>query len=309
MSAARPWLDLIRVGNLPTVWTNVLAGAVCGGFAAGGPIDPRGVALAAAAGSCAYAAGMALNDIADAARDRAEKPHRPIAAGALSRRGAAVLAGLCALIGPGLAYAAGGAWSAAVLGAILLLAALYNLLHALSAWPIAALALCRGLLYPLGAIGGAAVSADPSIAARPIVWVPAAGLAVYTAMLSMAARSEDRPGNRVPAWLAFGVGAPAIAPAAWIVASAQPAPAAWLWGGAALATLVVWMARTAALATGTAPPRRPGPPRTVRAVMAWLAGLALVDALTIGAVGSPMTPLAWAGFAAVAVLHRRLLSS
>ncbi|MBA4027974.1 MAG: hypothetical protein C0475_02320 [Planctomyces sp.] len=306
-----PWLDLIRVGNLPTVWTNVLAGAVCGAAAGGGPIHPPSVALAAVAGSCAYAAGMALNDVADARRDRAEKPRRPIAAGALPRRSAAALASACAIAGPGVAYLAGGALAGALLGVILLLAALYNALHARSAWAIAALALCRGLLYPLGAIAGAAASDGTILATRAGVWVPAAGVAAYTALLSIAARREDRPGARVPAWLALSVGVPAVAGAAWLVVGAQArTPAmAWLWGGAALLALVVWMARTAAVATATAPLRSPGPPRTVRAVMSWLAGLSLADALMIGAAGSPLVALAWLGFAVVVALHRRFLGS
>src|SRR5690606_3019326 len=73
-------LRLGRVSNLPTVWTNTLAGIVL----AGGHIaDPRTVPLLVAF-SLFYVAGMYLNDAYDAEIDARERPERPIPSGQIS---------------------------------------------------------------------------------------------------------------------------------------------------------------------------------------------------------------------------------
>ena len=73
-------LRLGRVSNLPTVWTNALAGIVlAGGHAA----DPRTLPLLVAL-SLFYVAGMYLNDAFDAEIDARERPERPIPSGQVS---------------------------------------------------------------------------------------------------------------------------------------------------------------------------------------------------------------------------------
>jgi len=89
-SRARTWLLLARVSNLPTVWTNVLAGIVV----AGAPL--AWFLPAAAAASLFYTGGMCLNDAFDADIDTVERPDRPIPAGDVSRAG--VFAGGAALM-------------------------------------------------------------------------------------------------------------------------------------------------------------------------------------------------------------------
>lgn len=70
-------LKLGRVSNLPTVWTNVLAGAalVNPGF------DWLSVIIAATAVSLLYVAGMFLNDVFDLEWDRGHQPARPLVTG------------------------------------------------------------------------------------------------------------------------------------------------------------------------------------------------------------------------------------
>src|SRR5262249_30013757 len=92
-------LKLGRVSNLPTVWTNVLAGTVLAG---GDWRDGRfGIVLVAM--SVFYIGGMYLNDYFDRAVDARERPTRPIPAGeisaaAVAAAGAAMLASAIALM-------------------------------------------------------------------------------------------------------------------------------------------------------------------------------------------------------------------
>jgi hypothetical protein len=76
------YLRLGRVSNLPTVWTNAMAGVVL----AGGSPEPESLAWLAAALSLFYIGGMFLNDAFDADFDRQFRPERPIPAGQISRR-------------------------------------------------------------------------------------------------------------------------------------------------------------------------------------------------------------------------------
>ena len=72
-------LRLGRVSNLPTVWTNVLAGVALAGAS-----PWQWAVLPAALGlSLAYLGGMYLNDAFDSAIDARERPSRPIPSGAI----------------------------------------------------------------------------------------------------------------------------------------------------------------------------------------------------------------------------------
>ena len=76
----RTYLRLGRVSNLPTVWTNVLAGIVL----AGGPLEPGTLAALVVALSLFYVGGMYLNDAFDRTIDARERPERPIPSGLIS---------------------------------------------------------------------------------------------------------------------------------------------------------------------------------------------------------------------------------
>lgn len=73
-------LRLGRVSNLPTVWTNVVAGAVLSGSA----LTPLSLVILLVAISLFYIAGMYLNDAFDREFDAAVYPQRPIPSGAVS---------------------------------------------------------------------------------------------------------------------------------------------------------------------------------------------------------------------------------
>src|SRR5262245_15143087 len=70
-------LQLGRVSNLPTIWSNVLVGRVLAG---GQPWRPATL-LVMLAVSLLYVGGMYLNDAFDRDIDARERPTRPIPAG------------------------------------------------------------------------------------------------------------------------------------------------------------------------------------------------------------------------------------
>ena len=78
-SMLRTVLVLGRTSNLPTVWTNVLAGW----FLAGGSWDWQ-IAWLALAVSALYLGGMTLNDAFDVKWDREHAQERPVPSGAIS---------------------------------------------------------------------------------------------------------------------------------------------------------------------------------------------------------------------------------
>ena len=70
-------LRLGQISNVPTIWTNVLAGSVI----AGGAAHSEGIGLIAIAMTAFYVGGMYLNDFFDRAIDARDRPGRPIDAG------------------------------------------------------------------------------------------------------------------------------------------------------------------------------------------------------------------------------------
>jgi len=77
----RTLLVLGRVSNLPTVWSNCLAGWL---IADGGTFQR--LLLVCVGASCLYLGGMFLNDAFDVEFDRQHRGERPIPSGAISLR-------------------------------------------------------------------------------------------------------------------------------------------------------------------------------------------------------------------------------
>ncbi len=188
-SAGRPaaWLELWRVSNTPTVVSNAITG--CALAAGSGPFPWRAFGWAAPALVLIYVAGMALNDVLDAAVDRVERPGRPIPSGRVSRGAAAGF--VVAADAAALALLAVLGWPAVAMGgALVLCATLYNVVHRAHRASVVLMGGCRGL----------AVIVAASAVAWPLDWgrvVPVAGLlALYVVSLSVVARAEaGRPGR------------------------------------------------------------------------------------------------------------------
>jgi 4-hydroxybenzoate polyprenyltransferase len=272
-------LTLGRVSNLPTVWTNVLAGTVL----AGGSWQDTRIGIALTAMSLAYVGGMYLNDYFDRAIDARERPGRPIPAGAISA--AAVAAIGFAMLAGGIAILATTGVAAALTG--LALAALivnYDVHHKGNPLAPAVMGACRALVYV-----GAAAAVAGAVPER--IFIAALALLTYTAGITYAARQEsfDRVGNL---WPLLALSAPLLVA---LPALGQGPIAATIylaligWTGFALHLLV---RRTMAGAVS-------------RAVGALIAGISLVDAaLMAGAAALVPAAIALAGFAATLLFQR-----
>ncbi len=143
----RIWLQLLRAPNLFTVPGDPFAGYL---LACWGEVEPR-IALPVLASLFFYASGLLLNDLADLAEDRAERPARPLPSGVANR--VAVIAVMVALAIAGLALCAvAGVWTLGTGFALLLAITSYNL--GLKRVPVVGavnMGLCRGLSLVLGA--------------------------------------------------------------------------------------------------------------------------------------------------------------
>ena len=181
MALLRTLLVVGRISNLPTLWSNCLAGWWLGGVG-----DPEQLPLLVAGASLLYLGGMFLNDAFDAQYDRQYRPERPIPAGDISlttvwRWGLIVLG----LGGASLIFL--GRVTGALGVALLLLIVLYNAFHKQLVWAPILMAACRFLVYVIAA----------SIAANGVTgWALWGGLALafYIAGLSFLARREATPG-------------------------------------------------------------------------------------------------------------------
>ena len=276
-------LALGRVSNLPTVWTDMLAGVVLAGGALAHPALP---ALAAAL-TLFYVGGMYLNDFFDAAIDALERPERPIPAGRVRR--ATVGAAGFAMLGAGIALTAwvgvqaGTPWPPAAGTALAACIVLYDWHHKGNPLSPLVMGACRVLVY---------VTAGVSVAASlpPALLAGAAVLLGYLVGLTYTAKQENlgRVRNLWP--LAF-----LAAPAIYGAALALDAPAAWPF----LALHVAWMLIALHFV------RRRGPGDIPRAVVSLIAGISLVDALLVAAAGAGgLALLCVGGFALTLALQR-----
>ena len=274
-------LKLGRVSNVPTVWTNVLAGTVL----AGGDWRSARTGLVLVAMSLFYIGGMYLNDYFDRAIDARERPQRPIPAGEISAAavraiGFALLAGATALM-----LAAG--MTAAIVGLVLALCIVgYDLRHKGVALAPAVMGACRALVYC-----GAAAAAVGGISGT--VAFAALAAAAYVAGLTYAARQEslDKIGS--------------LWPLALLALPLVPASAAFDHGPVAIAfyaALVGWGICATYLLV-----RRPIAGAVSRAVAWLIAGLSLVDAAFLAGAGA-VVPACWAvaGFGATLALQRHI---
>ncbi len=194
-SRPRAYLLLARVSNLPTVWTNMLAGSLLAGVA----LNARTVLIASAAMSLVYCAGMWMNDACDAGADARARADRPIPRGDVTRAevwtGAAVLAGLgLAMLWFSGARAGARPWSVVLLGAI----AYYNIRHKADPLGPLAMGLCRGLLYIVAASAAAAVVPAPA-------WFGAAAIVLYVLGLTLVGKTLGPRAGDVMPWLIAGI--------------------------------------------------------------------------------------------------------
>jgi 4-hydroxybenzoate polyprenyltransferase len=153
----KAWLQLFRLPNLFTVPGDPLAGFL---IATGGRLDLR--ALCAVLASLAiYAAGLAMNDLADFAEDTRDRPKRPLPSGAIPRNTAWFATVNLTLLGLAFSFLAGPQALLMGIGTVLGVV-LYNfftkkipVIGALN------MGVCRGFSLLLGAAAG--LGPDPQM--------------------------------------------------------------------------------------------------------------------------------------------------
>lgn len=276
----RTLLILGRVSNLPTVWSNCLAGWVLGG---GGDWDhflTLGLGITAL-----YLGGMYLNDAFDAQFDTQHRPERPIPSGAIDlttvwKLGLGWLgAGLLILILLGT--------KPALFAALLTVSILvYDAVHKMFAFSPVLMAACRFFVILLAASAGYDGVTGLS------VW-SALALASYVAGLSYIARRESVP-TPLRHWPCLLLAAPLVL--ALIVNRGPYQPGGLLLG----AILLIWMLRSLRPALW-AEQRNPG-----RCVAGLLAGICLVDLLAVGPQAPWLTPV-FVGLFVLALLGQRFV--
>lgn len=295
----KAWLELARISNLPTAWTNVLAGWLL----AGGQLqDPR-VLWLLLGGSLLYSGGMILNDAADAGYDREHRNERPIPSGRVSAL-AAWSGGLgslalgflaCVMLG-----GAGAGMTLALVAAILA----YDFYHKPWSGSVIVMGLCRTLLY---LVAGSAVlgSLTPCTGSSVECPAPSVGIHVgpgsdlvhcalaigaYIVGLTMVARMEGRGGSPKRGMVLLSkllLYSPGIMAAARVFTGGDP-------------RVLILLLTFAVLVAVASRMMRRGGPEIGRAVGWLLAGIAVVDGLAVATVSFPLA----CGFVALAPFLR-----
>jgi len=181
----RALLELSRVSNLPTVWTNVLAAWII----ASGTDWPWTPALGwlLLGASLIYSAGMILNDACDVAWDREHRKERPIPSGRIGLKTVWIIGLVWLLGGYALMVFAGGAsWKITALLVAAVVA--YDVYHKPWAGSVVIMGACRTLLYL--AAGSASIGAYDDIDKAPFLYSGSLILGCYIVGLSLVARSE-----------------------------------------------------------------------------------------------------------------------
>jgi hypothetical protein len=276
----RTMLLLGRVSNLPTVWSNCLAGWILAGT---GPVNR--LAWVCAGATFLYVGGMYLNDAFDATFDRQHRPERPIPSGAISAK--AVWQWGILWLGAGLACV----WHLGTIPAMLalLLSAtifVYDAAHKIFAVSPVLMAGCRFLLVVLAAsIGDGGVTG----------WAVWSGLmlAGYVIGLSfMAQRESTHMALRV--WPLLFLVMPVVLA---VIINTGPFGRASVF---LILVLVTWILRSLRFAFW-APQRNIG-----RGVSSLLAGIVLVDALAV-VPGAPWSAAVFGSLFVLAVLFQQFV--
>lgn len=283
----RLYLRLGRVSNLPTVWSNVLAGILL----AGGEPDAALLLPLLASLTLFYTGGMFLNDAFDHGFDREFRPERPIPAGLIALQ--EVFGAGYAQLALGIVLLALPDWwrglpprPEPLLGgvALALLITYYNYRHKADAFSPLIMALCRAMIYVIAAKSVAGVLGAHTF------W----GIVVllgYLIGLTYVAKQENLKAVRNLWPLAF-LAAPFV--------YAAPAALHGGWVAGVWAVFLAWVLHALSFILRTEGRNIP------RCVISLIAGISLLDALLIAhATGSAAwTAAAAAGFALTLFLQR-----
>ncbi|MEN9574208.1 MAG: hypothetical protein RL514_2063 [Verrucomicrobiota bacterium] len=255
MALLRTLLVLGRVSNLPTVWSNCLAGWLLGG---GGEWDR--FAWLCVGATLVYVGGMFLNDAFDAEFDTQHRRERPIPSGAISREAVWLWSAALLAVGSGMLVWLGR--EPAILALQLLVCVvLYDAYHKSLDWSPVLMASCRFFLLLTAAATG--LRGVDGLA----IWA-ALVLGCYIVGLSYLARRESAPGL-IRYWPLVFLAAPLVL--AFLVNDGYFREKALL----ASAIVGLWALRC------LRPTFWQSPPDIGKTVSGLLAGICLVDLLAV----------------------------
>lgn len=289
MATLRTLLILGRVSNLPTVWSNCLAGWLLAGARLN---ESFALLLLCLGGTCLYLGGMYLNDAFDAQFDQQHRPERPIPSGAI--RVEAVWGWGFAWLGVGLACLFLFGKVTMILALLLTLSILvYDAVHKMFAFSPVLMAACRFFLVVVAASSVPKYRFDYfDHFFGQAIW-SALALASYIVGLSYIARRETG-GGALSFWPCLFLAVPILL--AGIVNRGVNQ-----WNALLLSALLLfWMVRCLRLALWVAQ-RNVG-----RAVSGLLAGIPLVDWLSVWD-GNGLVSLIFAALFGLALLFQRFV--
>ncbi|BBB62977.1 hypothetical protein UNDKW_4704 [Undibacterium sp. KW1] len=288
------YLRLGRVSNLPTVWTNVLAGAIVAGSITGRPLSLMHTLLVMLAISAFYCAGMYLNDAFDREIDARERPGRPIPSGQISARAVFAIGFVLQVAGIAiLSYY--GTWAIVCGCALAATILLYNVWHKGNPLSPLIMGLCRALVYFVAAASVMMVelntavetAVEPSLTSTVLLntTVVLAALAIWAHVVGLTYAAKQESLNRLGSlWPLLILALPVLLYGSRSVSS-------WADGGLALLMLLalivadviaVRLLITRHLA-GSVP----------RAVAQLIAATSLLDALVIAIAGGGLAAVAF----------------
>lgn len=270
------FLKLGRVSNLPTVWTNAIAGAVLAGVTPIGQILVVCLAL-----TLFYVGGMWLNDAFDAEIDTRERANRPIPMGQVKVITVFTVGYAMLAVAIALSFTMGAL--AGVIGIALASAVvLYDWLHKLTVLSPLIMGVTRFLCYLLAAAAVAKITGSA-------VW-GGLGLLTYIVGLTYAAKQEayDRLDRAWPL---------AVLALPLLLGLSQT------WSNPL--GLVIWGALAVVIAVALRLLFRRNRGDVPKAVVTLIAGISLYDAVLIAANGFTLLAiLAVAGFGLTLLLQR-----
>jgi 4-hydroxybenzoate polyprenyltransferase len=179
--AIKPFFDLCRISNLPTVWTNVLAAVVLSSAV----FSWFNFLILAFSMSLFYSGGMCLNDICDVDIDHTKKPFRAIPSGKISIRNAYILTIAMFVIALSLLFTV--PYKAAIFAGFFLVAVIvaYDIFHKSHPLSVLLMATCRLMIFIVSSL---------AVSGTVCLFVAIAGLLQfgYTLAVSLTARHENR---------------------------------------------------------------------------------------------------------------------
>lgn len=284
----RAYAELSRLSNIPTCVSNVLTGSAIAGL--GYSPNWLTITLTIIAITLLYIAGMALNDAVDYKIDKQQRPGRPIPSGRISLRAAYTFTIICFCIA--IAILASISIPALICGLVLTVTIiLYDLLHKKIAAAAILMGVCRGLVYLTAA----------SAIAWPLDWqtitILASAITLYITVLTIIAQAETAKSFGLRKWLAIALPIVALAPAIAL------RPESWPLSAIAATFLICWLLLALRNTITT-------PPRMKNAILSYLSGICLLDALYLSLLDQPILALvALACFGLTAIGHRYILGT